>query len=242
MSTVAAYQQIDTGKHDALIEKHAPLVKKIAHHLAGRLPSSVQLDDLIQAGMMGLMDATRNYDDSKGASFETYAGIRIRGTMLDEVRRNDWLPRSVYRNSRLISAAVKDVENTVGRDAKDTEVAKCLKMDLDEYHRLLRETNSGQLYGYDDIGVTDDVMQCGMHETEFDPLKDVTKEQFNRQLIETIKGLPEREKLILSLYYEEEFNLKEIGEVLGVSESRVCQIHSQAMSRLRSRMPDWQNT
>jgi len=191
--------------------------------------------------MIGLMEAAGNYDASKGASFETYAGIRIRGTMLDEVRRNDWLPRSVYRNSRLISAGVKAVENKLGRDAKDYEVAKELKMDLDEYHQLLRETNSGQLYGYDDIGMTDDVMQLGIHETNYDPARDASKSEFLEQLSETISDIPEREGLVLSLYYEEEFNLKEIGEVLGVSESRVCQIHSQAMARVRSRMPGWHN-
>ncbi len=142
----------------ALIERHALLVKRIGLHLMTRLPSSVQLDDLLQAGMIGLLDAARNYDGSKGASFETYAGIRIRGAMIDEIRRGDWVPRSVHRNTRRISEAIDIVEQQHGRDAKDSEVARELGVSLDEYHSMLNEAACGRVVGIEDLGVSDDVL------------------------------------------------------------------------------------
>jgi len=226
---------------NALIERHALLVKRIGLHLMTRLPSSVQLDDLLQAGMIGLLDAARNYDGSKGASFETYAGIRIRGAMIDEIRRGDWVPRSVHRNTRRISEAIDTVEQLHGRDAKDAEVAEQLGVSLDEYHSMLNEAACGRVVGIEDLGVSDDVLS-GEHEDEEDSNKafsGLAKERFQQALAEGISHLPEREALVLSLYYDEEMNLKEIGQILSVSESRVSQIHSQAMHRLRARMKDW---
>ena len=226
---------------NALIERHALLVKRIGLHLMTRLPSSVQLDDLLQAGMIGLLDAARNYDGSKGASFETYAGIRIRGAMIDEIRRGDWVPRSVHRNTRRISEAIDIVEQQHGRDAKDAEVAAQLGVSLDEYHSMLNEAACGRVVGIEDLGVSDDVLS-GEPEDEEDSNKafsGLAKERFQQALAEGISHLPEREALVLSLYYDEEMNLKEIGQILSVSESRVSQIHSQAMHRLRARMKDW---
>lgn len=226
---------------NALIERHALLVKRIGLHLMTRLPSSVQLDDLLQAGMIGLLDAARNYDGSKGASFETYAGIRIRGAMIDEIRRGDWVPRSVHRNTRRISEAIDTVEQLHGRDAKDAEVAEQLGVSLDEYHSMLNEAACGRVVGIEDLGVSDDVLS-GEQEDEEDSNKafsGLAKERFQQALAEGISHLPEREALVLSLYYDEEMNLKEIGQILSVSESRVSQIHSQAMHRLRARMKDW---
>ena len=226
---------------NALIERHALLVKRIGLHLMTRLPSSVQLDDLLQAGMIGLLDAARNYDGSKGASFETYAGIRIRGAMIDEIRRGDWVPRSVHRNTRRISEAIDVVEQQHGRDAKDAEVAVQLGVSLDEYHSMLNEAACGRVVGIEDLGVSDDVLS-GEPEDEEDSNKafsGLAKERFQQALAEGISHLPEREALVLSLYYDEEMNLKEIGQILSVSESRVSQIHSQAMHRLRARMKDW---
>lgn len=226
---------------NALIERHALLVKRIGLHLMTRLPSSVQLDDLLQAGMIGLLDAARNYDGSKGASFETYAGIRIRGAMIDEIRRGDWVPRSVHRNTRRISEAIDTVEQLHGRDAKDAEVAEQLGVSLDEYHNMLNEAACGRVVGIEDLGVSDDVLS-GEQEDEEDSNKafsGLAKERFQQALAEGISHLPEREALVLSLYYDEEMNLKEIGQILSVSESRVSQIHSQAMHRLRARMKDW---
>lgn len=243
MSTVSeAYKQNAKSfqSQKETVEKHGQLVKRIAYHLMGRLPKTVMLDDLIQAGMLGLIEASNNYDASKGASFETYAGIRIRGTMLDEVRKNDWVPRSVYRNSRMITKAVQDIENRFNRDAKDHEVAAELDISLNEYHAMLRDSSTIHVYGYEDVGINDDMMSEGFSVKIMEPWDCIQKEKFRKELIEAIKTIPEREQLVLSLYYDEELNLKEIGEILEVSESRVCQIHSQAMHRVRSRISNWE--
>ncbi len=234
---LSSNENVNRLTHDTLIESHAKMVKRIAHHLLGRLPASVQFDDLIQAGMIGLIEAVRNYDESKGASFETYAGIRIRGHMLDEVRRNDWVPRSVYKNARLIAAAVKAVENRLGRDAKDNEVAEELEISLEDYHVMLSDSVGGHLYGFDDVGVSDDVL-VGAPKDADEPHQQVLNKDRKTQLAQVIDGLPKNEKLVLSLYYEQDLNLKEIGDVLGVSESRVSQIHSQATHRIKARLPE----
>lgn len=234
VDALAAYGKINQQTQEMLIRAHATMVKRIAHHLLGRLPQSIQLDDLIQAGMMGLLEAIKNYDSTKGASFETYAGIRIRGHMLDEVRRNDWVPRSVHRNSRTISAAVKKVENRLGRDAKDQEIAAELQIDLKDYYLMLQDSVGSQVYGFEDLGVSDDSL---LSEGIFvEPHVSVLREDMIKQLAQIIESLPKNERLVLSLYYEQDLNLKEIGEVLGVSESRVSQIHSQATLRIRSRI------
>jgi RNA polymerase sigma factor for flagellar operon FliA len=237
VETLKAYSQLGKNNLHHLVLEHAQLVKKIAHHLRGRLPQTVMLEDLMQAGMIGLLEAAKKFDEGKGASFETYAGIRIRGYMLDEVRLNDWVPRSVYKNSRVISEAVKKIENKLGRDAKDYEIAEELGMSVTDYHSLLKNSSATQLYGFDDLGISDDAMSGeGESSANNEPLSEVQKDDLNRQLIKIIGQLPEREKMVLSLYYEQELNLKEIGEVLGVSESRVSQIHSQAMIRVKARM------
>lgn len=237
METVTAYSQLSKDKLHLLVLEHAPLVKKIAHHLKGRLPQTVLLEDLMQAGMIGLLEASKKFDAGKGASFETYAGIRIRGYMLDEVRRNDWVPRSVYKNSRVISEAVRQLEHKLGRDAKDYEIADELGIGVTDYHLMLQNSSATQLFGFDDLGITDDGLSSENNQSgKNEPLSEVQKDDLNRQLILIIDKLPEREKMVLSLYYEQELNLKEIGEVLGVSESRVSQIHSQAMIRVKARM------
>lgn len=238
MDALAAYGKVNEQTQEMLVKTHALMVKRIAHHLLGRLPHSVQLDDLIQAGMIGLLEAVRHYDATKGASFETYAGIRIRGHMLDEVRRNDWVPRSVYRNARMISEAVKQVENRLGRNAKDHEVATELKLSLNEYYDMLKDSAGSQLYGFDDLGVTDDILKIDTENASTEPQVNVLQEDMINQLSQIIDSLPEKERLVLSLYYEQDLNLKEIGEVLGVSESRVSQIHSQATLRIKSRLPE----
>ena len=227
-------------KHaDDLIRQHAPLVKRIAHHLIARLPSSVQVDDLIQTGMIGLLEASKKYEASKGASFETYAGIRIRGSMMDEVRKGDWVPRSVHRNSRRISEAIKKIEDREGRDAHDEEIAHELEMTLDEYFSCLKDSNGGKLFSYEELNEQGDVLSDNMVGEANAPDRSFQDAAFKSHLANEIETLPERERLVLSLYYEEELNLKEIGLVLEVSESRVSQIHSQAAIRLRSRMSAW---
>ena len=240
MNKVLTYDQRAKVKgQQSFLEQYSDLVKRIAHHLLGRLPPSVLVEDLIQAGMIGLIEAQQNYDGSKGASFETYAGIRIRGAMLDEVRKGDWVPRSVHRNNRTVSQAINELESQLKRDPTDAEVAKHLEMSLDEYHSVLSDINSSRLVGIDDLGVSEDVISPAEESKENNPFQGVADENFRQALVDSIKSLPEREALVLSLYYDEELNLKEIGEVLGVSESRVSQIHSQSMQRLRAKLSAW---
>ncbi|MFC3031787.1 RNA polymerase sigma factor FliA [Pseudoalteromonas fenneropenaei] len=225
-----------------LVERHAPLVKKVACHLIARLPASVQLDDLIQSGMIGLIEASKNFDATKGASFETFAGIRIRGAMLDEIRRGDWAPRSVHRNNRMVAEAIAELEGELGREPKDTEIAAKLDISLDEYHHILQDVNSSKILGIEDLGVDEDVITTADQDLTLDkPYNVVKNERFNQSLIDAIQTLPEREALVLSLYYNDEMNLKEIGQILDVSESRVSQIHGQAMLRLRAKINDWVN-
>lgn len=223
------------------VEQYAPLVKRIAHHMMMRMPASVQVEDLIQAGMIGLIEASQKYDPSKGASFETYAGIRIRGSIVDEMRRGDWAPRSVHRNARRVQEAISQVEARTGRDATDQEVAAELEMSLDEYHSILQDSNGTRLFSYeeavgdDDSRVAEDISVSACQ----NPQQGFQKDSLRQSLAQAIKSLPEREQLVLALYYDEELNLKEIGQILGVSESRVSQIHSQAALRLRGRMQEW---
>ena len=222
-----------------VVERYAPLVKRIAHHLLLRMSSSVQVDDLIQSGMIGLLEVARNYDVSKGASFETYAGIRIRGSMLDEVRKGDWAPRSVHRKSRKVAEAIKAIEARTGSDAKDKDIAAELEIDLNAYYAILQDASGSRLFSFDDVMEGDDsAIETAAGELP-GPCDGLQRDSFKSHLALAIDNLPPREKLVLALYYDEELNLKEIGEVIGVSESRVSQIHSQAAMRLRSRLSEW---
>lgn len=220
--------------------QYTPLVKRIAYHLASRLPSHVLADDMIQAGMEGLLEARAHFDDSKGAAFETYASIRIRGAMLDELRRGDWAPRSVHRAARDISEVIRKLEHELGREAKDAEVAEALNMTVQEYHHLLMDAACVKVSAYQDGGLTEDNMRDGLFSRLGAPHEVLASVGFKRALAQHIADLPERERLVISMYYQDELNLKEIGAVLGVSESRVCQIHSSAVIRLRARMTEWE--
>ena len=227
--------QTDTSE---LIGRHSELVQKIAYHLMARLPASVLVDDLVQSGMIGLLEAARNFDATKGASFETFAGIRIRGAMLDEMRKGDWVPRSVHKNSRTIASAIDAVEKQTGEDAKEIDVANYLQIPLLEYQQMLQDVNCARLVAYEDLANPDDMF--AQPSSSFDSTFDaVADNQFTHQLAQMIEQLPQREALVLSLYYDEELNLKEIGLILEVSESRVSQILSQAVHRLKSKVnPD----
>ncbi|WP_211536019.1 RNA polymerase sigma factor FliA [Marinomonas vulgaris] len=236
------YSKKATLSVDAIVEQYGYLVKKIAYHLLARLPDSVEVDDLIQAGMMGLIEAYKRFESSKGASFETYAGIRIRGSIMDEVRKSDWAPRSVRRNGRAVANSIKELEAKLGREVADMEVAEHMNISMTEYHEMIHSSMSTQLFSYEEMLDSDSSTLDSTHsEIDNTPYSLVEEVGFQGQLAEEIGNLPEREKLVLSLYYNEELNLKEIGAVLGVSESRVSQIHSQAAMRLRARLSDWRD-
>ncbi|MGF1547901.1 MAG: RNA polymerase sigma factor FliA [Thiotrichales bacterium] len=242
VSQKTPWGQVEQTPLEDMIERHAPLVKRIAHHLSGRLPDNVQVADLIQAGMIGLMEAVRQFDPTQGASFETYAGIRVRGAMLDEVRGSDWTPRSVSRNLREISDAVRRVEARLHRRASEGEIAAEMKLPLAEYQKIVREASFAQLLSMDEQDEGDDEGNSRVFDiasTDATPQQLLQSEEVHRVVADAIERLPEREKLVMALYYTEDMNLKEIGAVLGVSESRVSQIHGQAIARIRAGLGDW---
>ena len=193
MSRASAYVQ--TGpNNDDLVVIHAGLVKKIAHHLKGRLPANVLLDDLIQSGMIGLLEAAKNFDGNKGASFETFAGIRIRGAMLDEIRRGDWVPRSVHRNNRAVMKAIDDLNKELGRDPKDHEIAEKLSISIDEYAQMLNDIASGKIIGFEDLGVSEDVIHLETQQQD-ESFSHTMSDKFQVALSDAIKTLPEKEGL-----------------------------------------------
>ncbi|ATF09187.1 RNA polymerase sigma factor FliA [Candidatus Enterovibrio altilux] len=224
---------------EKVIAKYSTLVIRIAHHLVARLPPNIQVEDLVQAGMIGLLEAQQKYDPSKGASFKTYAGIRIRGSMLDDIRKGDWVPRSVHRNNRQISEMIAYLAGELSREPNDKEIAEHLGMSLDQYHSALNDINAGRLIGMEDLGVSEDAFVIDSHREENLPFQEVVDESFKVHLAKAITTLPARDALVLSLYYDEELNLKEIGVIIGVSESRVCQIQNQAMQRLQTKLSTW---
>jgi RNA polymerase sigma factor for flagellar operon FliA len=221
---------------EQLISQYAPLVKRLAFHLMAKLPASVQVDDLIQNGMIGLLDALGRFEEGLGAQFETYAVQRIRGAMLDGLRENDWLPRGVRREMRRVEAAIQQLEHQLGRQPSEQELADSLGMPLAEYQKLLQDARGHQLIHLEDLTAGDEEGYLERHDTgpSGDPLALLEEASVRQALVAAIAALPEREKMVMALYYEQDLNLREIGEVLGVTESRVCQLHSQAVARLRA--------
>lgn len=219
-----------------LVSQYAPLVKRIAYHLMARLPASVLADDLIQNGMLGLLDAITRFEEGMGAQFETYAVQRIRGAMLDGLRENDWMPRAVRREMRRVEGAIQKLEHENGRQPSETELAAALEMPLADYQRLLQDARGHQLIYLEDLAPGDDenYVDRNLAGAEPDPLDALEDADVRKALVQAIANLPEREKMMMALYYEEDLNLREIGEVLGVTESRICQLHSQAIARLRA--------
>ena len=223
------------------INEFAPLVRRMAHHLAAKLPASVQIDDMIQAGMIGLMDAASRFEEAQGCQFETFASQRIRGAMLDELRQNDWLPRSMRKSLRRLETAITKLEQSLGRAPTEREIAADLKIPLPEYHTLLQEARGYQLFHLEDFSRDDEDGFLERHcpDNRDNPFERCKDARFRAALAVAIEGLPPREKLLLGLYYEQELNFKEIAAVLEVSESRVCQLHGQAVARLRGKLSDW---
>ncbi|MDD4978865.1 MAG: RNA polymerase sigma factor FliA [Gallionella sp.] len=221
---------------DQCLREFAPLVKRLAHQLMTRLPYSVQIDDIIQAGMMGLLDAAGRYDNLHGAQFETYATQRIRGAMLDELRQADWLPRSLRRDMRSIETSIRRLQQKLGRQPNESEIAKDMQLPLLEYQQMLQEARGAQLIYYEDFHSDDDqdFLERFSLDDDADPLALLQDASFREELMSAIDRLPERERMLMGMIYEQEMNLREIGDVLGVSESRVSQLHTQAVSRLRS--------
>jgi RNA polymerase sigma factor for flagellar operon FliA len=223
---------------DQLIQRFAPLVKRIAYHLMSRLPSSVQVDDLVQNGMMGLLDAINRFEAGLGAQFETYAAQRVRGAMLDGLRENDWLPRTLRRDFRRIEVAIAKLEQEYGRQPSEQELATALDLSLADYQRMLQDARGHQLVSFEDLVEDSDESFLERHLADHsaEPSKILEDESLRQLLVAGIESLPEREKLMMALYYEQDLNLREIGEVMGVSESRVCQLHTQVVARLRARL------
>jgi RNA polymerase sigma factor for flagellar operon FliA len=224
------------------VEQFSPLVKRIAHQMMVKLPPSVQIGDIMQAGLIGLMDAVGRYEVEQGVQFETYAAQRIRGAMLDELRQNDWMPRSARKLQRRLDGAIAKLEQKLGRAPSEREIANELDVDLEEYGQLVRDAHGQRMLFYDDLGDDEgDAEFLDRHgpSANGDPLEQLEDGQFKEALIGAIGNLPEREKLLMGLYYEQDLNFKEIAAVLGVTESRVCQLHGQAVARLRTKLHDW---
>lgn len=232
------YNASGLNDKEQCLRDHSHLVKRIAHQMMTKLPHSVQIDDIIQAGMMGLLDAASRYDEFHGAQFETYATQRIRGAMLDELREADWLPRSMRRDMRRIEQSISRLQQKLGRAPSEGEIAADLEVPLAEYQQMLQASRGAQLVYYEDFHGedNDDFFERFEFASDDNPMDLLSDERFRAELVRGIEALPERERMVMAMIYEQDMNLREIGEVLGVGESRVSQLHSQAVARLRSRM------
>lgn len=225
---------------NALIKQYQPLVRRLAHHMMAKLPASVEVDDLIQVGLIGLSDALTRFEASQGVQFETFATQRIRGAMLDELRDNDWMSRGSRKSQKEIEVAIRKLEHKLGRGPAESEIAAELEMSLADYQSLLGKVRGTQLVYLEDMsrgGEEDDTfLDRHVADADADPLNMLRDQRLRQGLIQAIKTLPEREQYIMSMYYEQDMNLKEIAAVLDVTESRVCQLHSQSIARLRAKM------
>jgi RNA polymerase sigma factor for flagellar operon FliA len=225
---------------NALIRQYQPLVRKLAHHMMVKLPANVQVDDLIQVGLIGLSEALSRFEANQGVQFETFATQRIRGAMLDELRENDWVSRSTRKSQKEIEGAMHRLEHKLGRSPLESEIAADLGISLVDYQSLLGKVRGTQLVYLEDMThSTDDedsFLDRHMGDAEADPLNMLRDQRLRQALVAAIKNLPEREQFVMSMYYEQDMNLKEIAAVLDVTESRVCQLHSQSIARLRAKM------
>ncbi len=238
-----AYQDEETRKRDKLILEHLPQIRYIAQRIAVRVPPEVQLDDLISAGVIGLLDAVDKFDEDKGVKFKTYAEVRIRGAILDSLRGLDWAPRSLRKKSRLVEQTYARLEQKLGRAARDDEMAEALEMSIADFHTLLDKLNGLNIGSFHMLAIEG---EPGENEelplkyvpvsNEESPFESVQRREIREKLADAIRQLPEREQLVISLYYYEELTMKEIGKILGVNESRVSQLHTRCMLRLRGKL------
>ena len=236
------YTQKGQLQSNELLKQYSPLVRRLAHQMIAKLPANVEIDDLIQVGMMGLSDALARFDVSQGVQFETFATQRIRGAMLDELRGSDWMSRGDRRHQRSIESAVHKLEQRLGRAPSESEIAREMGLQLQEYQELLGKVRGTQLVYLEDMSGDDgdeDFLDRHMVDTDSNPLGRLSDRKMREALVSAIEQLPEREQYVMSMYYEHDMNLKEIAAVLGVTESRVCQLHSQSIARLRTRMREW---
>lgn len=232
---------MDPKVKDQVIVEYAPLVKFIAQKIASRLPSNIELDDLISCGVIGLMDAIQKFDPSRDNKFKTYAEFRIRGAILDELRSQDWVPRSVREKSKQLEKAYAKLERELGRPATDDEMCQELECSLEDFHDMLNKSKSVSLLNIDDSATFnrgDKKLMMGLleHRRSSNPFSAVNYKSAQNLIKEGIKSLPEKQRLVLSLYYFEDLNLKEIGQVLDVTESRVSQLHTQAIMKLKAKL------
>ncbi|MFG6448161.1 RNA polymerase sigma factor FliA [Roseateles sp. BYS180W] len=226
----------------SLIRQYSPLVRRLAHQMIAKLPANVELDDLIQVGLIGLTDALSRFDVSQGVQFETFATQRIRGAMLDELRGSDWMSRGNRRQQRSIEAAVHKLEQQLGRAPQESEIAAEMGLSLSDYQEMLSKVRGTQLVYLEDISGDeggDDYLDRHVSDEQANPLAQLQDHRMRQALVDAIKNLPEREQFVMSMYYEHDMNLKEIAAVLKVTESRICQLHSQAIARLRVKLREW---
>ncbi len=225
---------------NALIRQYQPLVRKLAHHMMAKLPPSVEVDDLIQVGLIGLSEALSRFEAAQGVQFETFATQRIRGAMIDELRENDWMSRGSRKSQKDIEVALRKLEHSLGRTPLESEIAVAMGLSLEDYQSLLGKVRGTQLVYLEDMsrnGEDDDTfLDRHVADEDADPLNVLRDSRLRTGLVNAIKSLPEREQFIMSMYYEQDMNLKEIAAVLDVTESRVCQLHSQSIARLRAKM------
>ena len=235
-------QKLNPKIRARVINEFSPLIKYIASRIAIRLPPHIDLNDLINAGVSGLIDAIEKFDASKQIKFKTYAEFRIRGAILDELRSMDWVPRSVRQKARKVEDAYARLEYALGRPASDEEVAEEMNVDIDSFHKLLSETASVSLLSLDDLGEDDsdlskrNLLEYIMQDEKDWPSHKIRFAEIRNMVAKSIQSLPEKERMVISLYYYDELTMKEIGHVLKFTESRVSQIHTKAVLRLRSKM------
>jgi len=230
------------GRHDnsATLKQYSPLVRRLAHQMIAKLPANVELDDMIQAGMIGLNDALGRFDTAQGVQFETFATQRIRGAMLDELRNGDWMSRGNRKQQRQIEVAIHKLEQQFGRAPAESEIAESMGLSLTDYQEMLGKVRGTQLLYLEDLSSggegNDDYLDRHVADADADPLAMLQDRRMREALVDAIKLLPEREQYVMSMYYEHDMNLKEIAAVIGVTESRVCQLHSQSIARLRVKL------